>query len=63
MTGDCCQGYPVVGDSTFIIPDNPDAGITGSSGGADAVTIVVDAAASDGPDAGADGDGADASAD
>jgi hypothetical protein len=38
----CCPGYPVVGESTFIVPTNPDAGIAGVDSGADAVTIIVD---------------------
>ena len=43
----CCQGYTIVGDSVFVIPANPDAGISGLDGGTDAVTIVVDAGAND----------------
>ena len=45
----CCRGYTIVGDSVFVIPANPDAGISGVDGGTDAVTIVVDAGASDAP--------------
>jgi hypothetical protein len=48
----CCKGYTIVGDAVFAIPANPDAGISGADGGTDAVTIVVDAGASD-----ASGDG------
>jgi hypothetical protein len=51
----CCPGFPVVGDSTFIVPANPDAGITGNLSGADAITIVVDGGASDATDDAADG--------
>jgi hypothetical protein len=36
-----------VGDSVFVIPANPDAGIRGLDGGTDAVTIVVDGGATD----------------
>jgi hypothetical protein len=36
----CCRGYSIVGDSVFIIPTSPDAGISGLDGGTDAVTIV-----------------------
>jgi hypothetical protein len=43
----CCTGYTIVGDPVFVIPDNPDAGITGLDGGTDAVTIVVDGGAGD----------------
>jgi hypothetical protein len=49
----CCKGYSIVGDSVFVIPTNPDASIHGLDGGTDAVTIVVDAGASDASDAGA----------
>lgn len=55
----CCQGYTIVGDSVFVIPDNPDAGITGLDGGMDAVTIVVDGGTGD---AGLDGGTGDAGA-
>jgi hypothetical protein len=55
----CCRGYTIVGDSVFLIPANPDAGITGLDGGTDAVTIVVDAATADAADAGAVDAGAD----
>lgn len=55
----CCKGHTIVGDGVFVIPANPDAGITGVDGGTDAVSIFVDAAASDATgdataDAGAD---------
>jgi hypothetical protein len=43
----CCKGYTIIGDSVFVIPANPDAGISGVDGGTDAVTIVVDAGAND----------------
>jgi hypothetical protein len=57
----CCKGYTIVGDSVFAIPLNPDAGISGVDGGSDAVTIVVDAGASDAAanDAGTSDTGAD----
>jgi hypothetical protein len=38
----CCRGYSIVGDSVFVIPASPDAGISGLDGGTDAVTILVD---------------------
>ena len=55
----CCKGQTIIGDSVFVIPANPDAGISGVDGGTDAVSIFVDAAASDATsdatgDAGAD---------
>ena len=57
ITQGCCNGYTIIGDSTFIIPNNPDAGIYGADGGSqDAVRIIVDGAVSDGGD-GAAGDG------
>jgi hypothetical protein len=46
----CCPGYRVVGDWTFIVPASADAGISGNLSGADAITIVVDAGASDASD-------------
>jgi hypothetical protein len=39
----CCKGHAIVGDAVFVIPGNPDAGITGLDGGTDAVSIVTDA--------------------
>jgi len=43
----CCVGYTIAGDAVFVIPENPDAGITGLDGGTDAVTIVVDGGTAD----------------
>jgi hypothetical protein len=43
----CCKGHSIVGDSIFVIPASADAGISGVDGASDAVTIVVDAGASD----------------
>jgi hypothetical protein len=59
----CCKGYPVVGESYFIIPLSMDAGIQGVDGSSDAVRILRDAG-DDAPaaDAGAD-DAADAASD
>ena len=57
----CCKGYTIVGDSVFVIPDNPDAGITGLDGGTGAVTIVPDGGLSDG--AASDGAASDAPSD
>jgi len=57
----CCPGYAPLGDTRFIIPASPDAGITGQTTGADAITIVVDAGGSDAVD-GASSDAADAGA-
>ena len=59
----CCKGYPVVGESYFIIPLSMDAGIQGVDGSSDAVRILRDGG-DDAPaaDAGAD-DAADAAAD
>jgi hypothetical protein len=51
----CCKGYPVVGESYFIIPLSMDAGIQGSDGSSDAVRILRDAGSAD--------DAADGSAD
>ena len=50
----CCKGYTIVGDSVFVIPNSPDAGISGVDGASDQVTIVVDGGTSD---AGSTGDG------
>ena len=59
----CCRGYPVVGESYFIIPLSMDAGIQGIDGPSDAVSILQDAGGDAQPtDAGAD-DAADASDD
>jgi hypothetical protein len=41
----CCRGYPVVGESTFVIPLSIDAGIQGIDGPSDAVRIFRDAGA------------------
>jgi hypothetical protein len=39
ITQGCCKGYTIVGDSVFVIPANPDAGISGADGGGtDAIT-------------------------
>jgi hypothetical protein len=59
----CCKGYPVVGESYFIIPLSMDAGIQGADGSSDAVRILRDGG-DDAPaaDAGAD-DAADAESD
>jgi len=38
----CCKGYSIVGDEVFVIPANPDAGISGLDGGNEQVTTVVD---------------------
>jgi len=46
----CCKGHTIVGDSVFVIPANPDAGIGGVDGASDAVTIVVDGGAGDAAD-------------
>jgi hypothetical protein len=51
-TQGCCRGYPVVGEDTFIIPLEMDAGIQGVDGSSDAVRILRDA--------GTGGDAADA---
>ena len=54
-TQGCCKGYPVVGESYFIIPLSMDAGIQGVDGSSDAVRILRDAGGDDAPaaDAGA----------
>jgi hypothetical protein len=59
----CCKGYPVVGESYFIIPLSMDAGIQGVDGSSDAVRILRDAG-DDAPaaDAGAADDAADGGA-
>jgi hypothetical protein len=46
----CCSGYPPLGDTRFIVPSSPDAGISGQTSGADAVTVVLDAGTPDGAD-------------
>jgi hypothetical protein len=56
----CCTGYTIVGDSVFIIPDNPDAGISGADGSTEAVTIVVDGGTTDAADGGTTSDAGDA---
>jgi hypothetical protein len=51
----CCKGYPVVGESYFIIPLSMDAGIQGADGPSDAVRILRDDGGDAQPaDAGAD---------
>jgi hypothetical protein len=50
----CCKGYSIIGDSVFVIPANPDAGISGVDGASDQVTIVVDGGATDAADGGTD---------
>jgi len=57
----CCTGYSIVGDSVFVVPDNPDAAIGGLDGASDQVTVVVDGGTSDGNDA--DGETTDAGPD
>ena len=66
--GTCCKGYPVIGPSTYIIPDHPQSGgvygtnADGSARDYDAIFTLHDGSA-DGPtDAGTDGP-ADAGAD
>jgi hypothetical protein len=52
----CCPGVAVVGETTFLIPTDRDAGVVGADGPTDAVT-TLDLDAGDGgvaPDAGAD---------
>ena len=56
----CCTGYEIIGDSVLVIPENPDAAITGVDGSTDQVTIVVDAGADDGGSDGGDGGVSDA---
>ncbi len=56
--GTCCKGFPVVGPSTYIIPDYPKGGgIYGTTDGGDreydAIYVIRDGAA-DASDAGAD---------
>jgi hypothetical protein len=46
-TEGCCRGYPVVGESVFVIPVATDAGIQGIDGSSDAVSVVRDAGAAD----------------
>ncbi|HLK91988.1 MAG TPA: hypothetical protein VKZ18_19005 [Polyangia bacterium] len=60
--GTCCDGYPVIGTSTYVIPDHPNGGgVYGleTVGDAaikdyDAITTLHDAAAADAADAGTD---------
>jgi hypothetical protein len=57
--GTCCQGWPVVGPSTYIIPDHPSGGgvYATTDGGTrfyDAITYVTDGGADGASDAGAD---------
>jgi hypothetical protein len=63
--GTCCKGYPVVGPSTYIIPDFPNQGgvYAYGDGGAkfyDGITFVTDGGADGARDGGADGGATDA---
>jgi hypothetical protein len=58
--GTCCNGYPVIGPSTYIIPDHPSQGgvYAYGDGGAkfyDGITFVTDGGADGAPDGGVDG--------
>jgi hypothetical protein len=62
--GTCCKGYPVLGPSTYIIPDHPNGGpiygtVDGGDKEYDAIFIVHDASV-DATDSGARDAGADA---
>jgi hypothetical protein len=65
-SGTCCKGYPVLGPSTYVIPDHPQSGgvyATNADGSAkdyDAITTLHDASADGASDGGADGGAADA---
>ena len=59
----CCRGYPVVGESYFVIPLATDAGIQGADGPSDAVSFLRDGGAADGWDGGASDADTDAPAD
>jgi len=57
--GTCCQGYPLIGPSTYIIPDYPSQGgvYAYGDGGAkfyDGITYVTDGGADGAADGGAD---------
>jgi hypothetical protein len=57
--GTCCQGFPVIGPSTFIIPDHPSGGgvYATTDGGTrfyDSITYVTDGGADAGSDAARD---------
>jgi hypothetical protein len=52
-TAGCCRGYPVVGESLFVIPVATDAGIQGLDGSSDAVRILRDGGDGDTDDGGA----------
>jgi hypothetical protein len=55
----CCPGFPVVGETTFVIPVGRDAGVLGSDGPSDAVTTVdLDGGTGDGGDPGTAADSA-----
>jgi hypothetical protein len=41
-TEGCCRGYPVIGESVFVIPTATDAGIQGLDGSSDAVRVLPD---------------------
>jgi hypothetical protein len=62
--GSCCRGYPVVGASTYVIPDHPSGGpiypLNGIDGGVSNVIVLTDGgldAQGHTPDAGAARDG------
>jgi hypothetical protein len=62
--GTCCNGFPVVGPSTYIIPDHPSGGeiystTDGGSRDYDAIFVIHDGAADATGDAGARDAGAD----
>ena len=52
-TKGCCRGYPVIGESTFIIPLDMDAGVQGLDGSSDAVRVLRDGGLDDAADAAA----------
>jgi hypothetical protein len=56
----CCPGFPAVGETTFVIPVDRDAGVVGSDGATDAVTTIdLDASTADSSDGGIDAPAAD----
>jgi hypothetical protein len=65
--GTCCGGYPVVGPSTYVIPDHPSqGGVYGTFDGGQKIysgITYADGGASADPDAARPGGGADAGAD
>ncbi len=61
-TQGCCKGYPVVGESYFIIPSEADAGIQGAHGPSDAVRVLRDGG-QDSEDGATDGGASDATDD